>query len=211
LTRSGNKTDFKFNPDQKKRKHTDVQGFTKVFYKRHFIKPTRSKWHKTYREYYRRRSAPNVDDPDDGEMHHDAGEMHPDAEEMEVERDPVSESIRLDIQDELLDVTVEAVPSFEVDDGEEEEEDGEDDGEEQLDDVNVPKVPLWYVNAVMKKAWEGASQSQRDAVEKYKKAAITDDEMELEAVEGEDNERKVTRLKSLLRFVLSYYSYYLPR
>ena len=87
-------------------------------------------------------------------------------------------------------------------DGQEDEDQAEEDAELFSDEVgvNLPKVAVWYRNAVMKNIWEKASPSQRDAVEQYKTKEdmddVGDDSME-------DDERKVKRLQNLIKFVTS--------
>jgi hypothetical protein len=81
-------------------------------------------------------------------------------------------------------------------------EDFEENDEDQ-EEADVPKVPIWYRNAVMKKMWEKASPSQKDNVEQWKIV----DESKMEELAGDeaddemDDQQKVTRLEEVLRFV----------
>ena len=73
----------------------------------------------------------------------------------EIERQ-VTDSIRNDIKAGLVDLTV--TMAFLVEGDKEEEEDTK-----LLSDkasVNLPKVPIWYRNAVMGNLWKEASPSQ---------------------------------------------------
>jgi len=128
----------------------------------------------------------------------------------------VNDSIRMDVTAGLLDITIPAGTEVDGDTGDEEGGDdigeGEDEDKEVEDPstgVMVPGVPLWYRNAVMKRLWENASESQKDAVERYKMecgrktAALADVEMS-EGLE-EDGLHKVTRLESVIRSVTSYH------
>jgi hypothetical protein len=174
---------------------SDVQAFSKVYYKKYYKKPVTSKWCNTYIAHHHRIKG-------------DLGSTVVDEKNMEQQ---VSESIWNDHIAGLLDVTIDAVSGA---NGEEDgDEDDEDDGEDQnqkdtrlfSDGVNLPQVPLWYRNALTRDVWEQAGPSQKDAVEKYKNhgrktAALGGDE----TGEGEDDQQKVTRLGAILRFITSY-------
>jgi hypothetical protein len=89
----------------------------------------------------------------------------------------------------------------EVEDDEGQDRAEDDEGQDRV--VNLPKVPIWYQNAVTKKLWEEASPSQKNAVEKYKEndrktSSLVDDNM------GEDDRQKVTRLEEVVLFVTSH-------
>jgi hypothetical protein len=189
---------FIFKDDHKRL--SDTQAFSKVYYQSYYKKPITTKWYNTYLAYYHRiEEDPDltVDDP------------------MTMEQQ-VNDSIRMDVTAGLLDITIPAGTEVDGDTGDEEGGDdigeGEDEDKEVEDPstgVMVPGVPLWYRNAVMKRLWENASESQKDAVERYKMecgrktAALADVEMS-EGLE-EDGLHKVTRLESVIRSVTSYH------
>jgi hypothetical protein len=162
---------------------SDVQGFTKLFYPS-YTRSTRSKWRETYHAF-RRAKVGSVANPED------------------IDRE-VGRSILKAFQDGQLDLTV--PEDFGAEDDNVEEEGGNDqddeDPETSSDEVHLPKVPLWYMNAVMAEVWKEASQSQQDAVREYKKTSrMAVDGMEVD--ENEDMENKVTRLERVLKFVTS--------
>jgi hypothetical protein len=183
---------FKFNDEHKRL--SDAQSFSKVYYTGYYKKPIRSKWCNTYIAYHRC-------------IKEDLGSTVVDEKNMEQQ---VSDSIRKDLAAGVLDITVVAASGANGNNlkgeeaGDEDiEEDGKDQNQEDTglssDGVNLPQVPIWYRNGAMKKAWEKASSSQKDAVEEYKNrgrktAALEDDE-------EEDDQQKVTRLESILRSV----------
>ena len=74
-----------------------------------------------------------------------------------------------------MDITIPAGTEVDGDTGDEEGGDDTGEGEDKDKEVEdpstgvmVPGVPLWYWNAVMKRLWENASESQKDVVERYK-------------------------------------------
>jgi hypothetical protein len=117
----------------------------------------------------------------------------------EIERE-VTDSIRNDIKAGLVDMTVTA--AFSVEGDEEEEEDTELWSDKAS--VDLPKVPVWYRNAVMGNLWEEASPSQWDTVEQHKKKEEdrekTDDDSDDEM---EDDQHMVKRLQIVMKFVTS--------
>src|SRR6266849_4291024 len=90
-------------------------------------------------------------------------------------------------------------------DGQEDEDQAEEDAELFSDEVsvNLPKVTIWYQNAVMKNIWEKASLSQRDVVEQYKTKDDIDDMGDVGDASMEDDKWKVKRLQNLIKFVAS--------
>lgn len=86
--------------------------------------------------------------------------------------------------------------------------DPDDEVEDQDQEKLVPKVELWYGNAITKYLWDNASPSQREAVEQKRKE-------ENEKIEGwkkmgvpnydadEDDAGKMKRLQAVVEFVVS--------
>lgn len=112
-----------------------------------------------------------------------------------------------------LDITVVARPETDGDtedkddsDGDEEEEEDETLGDEDgsvggndVDQFNIPVLPLWFINAITLNLWSKATPSQRAAVEQRKnakgqKAELSDGEMD-------DDEKRAKRLHDLLRLM----------
>jgi hypothetical protein len=118
----------------------------------------------------------------------------------EIERE-VTDSIRNNIKAELVDMTV-AVASL-VEGDKEEEEDTKLWSDEAS--VDLPKVPVWYRNAVMGNLWEEASPSQQDAVEQHKKKEEDREKMDDDSDnEMEDDQHMVKRLQIVMKFVTSW-------
>ena len=137
----------------------------------------------------------------------------------------VNNAIRKDLHTGGLDITVTVASEVEGDEGgEEANEDTEgdegrdwkvedDEGQDQEEDtglsleVNLPRVPIWYKNVVMKKLWKEASLLQKNMVEQYKKneakktLTLMDNEM------GEDDRHKVTQLEEVVLFITSHIWY----
>ena len=113
----------------------------------------------------------------------------------------VNDSIRKDLVARLLDITLTVASEANSDNWKKE--DGEDQNKEDTGlssgGVNLPRVPLWYRNAEMKKLWDNASPSQKESVEEYKNrggktAALEGDE----TGEAEDDQHKVMWLQGIL-------------
>jgi hypothetical protein len=118
----------------------------------------------------------------------------------EIERE-VTDSIRNNIKAELVDMTVAVASSVEGD--KEEEEDTKLWSDEAS--VDLPKVPVWYRNAVMGNLWEEASPSQQDAVEQHKKKEEDREKMDDDSDnEMEDDQHMVKRLQIVIKFVTSW-------
>jgi hypothetical protein len=124
--------------------------------------------------------------------------------EAEALEKQVQDSIRNDLGIGLLDITVIAID----DDVDETEDDGDEEKEDEDEDdlINVPKVAVWYRNAVMKKLWANASPSQKDAVEHYKEEdEETDEDPDDETGDGNGVQRKqVKRLQEVMRYVITW-------
>lgn len=132
----------------------------------------------------------------------------------------VRESIRNALREGQLDLTIAASPGAEDDeeddvdfDAENDENEGGDSGAknsdappgesrscETDDSVKVPKVAVWYRNAIMRDLWENASSSQRDAVERHKRKQKGEETDEDDDEMG-DGEKQAKRLRDIMRFV----------
>jgi hypothetical protein len=175
---------------------SDANAFSKLFY--HLYKArVRQKWQETYRDYY------NLERP------------HADEDSIEV-----CNLIRGDLMAGDLDITL--PDSTGGDDalqggseGEEQEVDGEevDASPQAHDDIRVPKVAVWYQNAVVNVLTVNASPSQKDAMKKYKlrfKGGQRVDSVG-EAEEAEETEEeRANRLNGILRFVLHVLNHVFP-
>jgi hypothetical protein len=133
-----------------------------------------------------------------------------DAKEIEKQ---VNDSIRENLRTGQLDITVAAATAscVEGDKGEGEEDEYQDqEGDIKLssdeDSTTLPKVAVWYRNAVMKNLWENASPSQRDKVEQYKKKVEDKEEMGDNSNNemGDDDyaQHKVNRLQKVIKFMI---------
>lgn len=68
------------------------------------------------------------------------------------------------------------------------------DEDDALDeDIDVPKLPIWYQNAVIAELWRTASPSQRLGVENYEEEE--DEEEDTETMDGAEQ----ARLRNILR------------
>jgi hypothetical protein len=129
----------------------------------------------------------------------------------------VQESIKKDLDAGSLDLTIVVSPEagddgINNDDAEGNKEDQQKDSGEngdvppgdnqgdQSSDVHVPKVAIWYQNAIMNKLWEDADPSQIEAVEQMNNLDEGEGEMVID--EMEDDEKKTKRLRGMMRFVM---------
>jgi hypothetical protein len=182
-TQAKKRSPFEFKKETKKL--SDLQCFTKLYYRRYYKKSTQIKWCDTYPTFHRRTREELV-------LAVAGAETDTDTDENGMEK-KVGESMREAHQDGLLDVTVAAASVAEVDDGEEENLEAR----TSPDGIKLPRVPIWYMNAVMQHALEGASLSQQNAVEDYK----TENCKKTAAKAGDETEApedKVTRLERVI-------------
>jgi hypothetical protein len=126
----------------------------------------------------------------------------------------VHDTMREALRAGLLDITIAESPNDAEDDNAEEaqeDEGGEDEegypgddpmaGETQ-DGFRVPKVAVWYRNAVMRELWMKASPSQRDAVEEHKKREADSEETDdSDDNIADDDKKRAKRLRDIMRFV----------
>ena len=183
-----------FQLKQDTRKLSDVQRFSKLYHC-YYGEGVSSKWRETYLDHYKRVTEDLT---------------LTDATEIEKQ---VIISIKNDLEDGLLDMAVAATSCVEGNEGEEgvpsDEASNEASNEDSNEDsneasVNLPKVGIWYRNAVMRELWKNATPSQRYAIEQHKKK-----EDEKKAVDGpkdemgdDDNpQHKVKRLRGVIELV----------
>ena len=130
-----------------------------------------------------------------------------DSTDVKVLDKKVNDSIRKELRAGQLDITVTAAGGAEDDEDEDDDEDERDD-EKDDDDITseapkVPKVAVWYRNAVMAELWTRASPSQRDAVQKHKmeEGEETDEIEEFSDDEAEHEQKQTKRLEEITRHV----------
>jgi len=123
----------------------------------------------------------------------------------------VYDSIRKELRAGQLDIMVTAAGRPEDDEDEDDDEDERDDDEkdddkkdissEALTEIKVPKVAIWYRNAVMVELWMRASPSQRDAVKQHKmEEGEETDEIE-EFSDDKAEHKQIKRLQEITRYV----------
>lgn len=165
------------------RKLSETNRFSKLFYKSRYKKPLASKWKETYLSYYERMKDALTDTDTNG-----------------VEKQ-VSDAIRSDLSARLLDITIVAAPEESEDverkeDTERDEDAGSEEAEssedENEDKIKLPRVPVWYRNALLKELLDNASPSQKEAVERYE---------EERAHQAQDPNNQNERLLDIARFV----------
>jgi len=184
------------------RRLSDVQRFSKLYYAPLYRKAVTQKWRETYRIHYER--AMNDESEANKRM---------DAVDAAIFIKGVHDSMREALKAGLLDTTITESPddpegdnareTQEDEGGEDEEGYPEDDpmaGEIQ-DGFRVPKVAVWYRNAVMRELWMKASPSQRDAVEEHKKREADGEETDDSDDDIGDDKKRAKRLQDIIRFV----------
>lgn len=150
--------------------------------------------------------------------------------QQELETDPnpdfdevAQENIRQALRDNELDIMLVVSPEAgdtEDDDARESDEEGEKQvetekgnrtladedenegvaGEYDDDEFRIPKVPVWYRNAIMRDLWLNATASQQAAVEQHKK---NEAEGVVEEIDDgmNDDEKQAKRLQGIIRLV----------
>ncbi len=197
--KNGKREGFKFV--QARKKLSDRQYFSKIYY-HHYKETIASVWDNiyiTYRHHLKKDSDSTVAGVKElsDSIRKDLG-----AKRLHITvaaESGIEGKIEVDIGIEIIDknkVKVEVDEDKDMPnpdeympdpDGDIEENDGDQDQEEE----DVPKVPIWYQNVMMKKIWEKARPWQKDEVKQYKineskTAEVAGDEME------EDEQQKVT-------------------
>jgi hypothetical protein len=79
--------------------------------------------------------------------------------------------IKKDFDAKLLDRAISSEDGDEDSDGES----WEDEDEDENKNMKVPRVAVWYRNALLREVWETASPSQWEAVEQYQEEEADDD------------------------------------
>jgi hypothetical protein len=137
---------------------------------------TQSKWRDVYLTYYRQMEGSGSNDAD--------------ADAFQEEK--VCQIVKEEFNDDKLDLALPAASEIDDDNGEEEEKDS--------DGVTIPRIPLWFINAVMAEASLKASPEEREAAEEFKDRRKTVMAARPSA-EDETEQDKVARLEFVLEFV----------
>jgi hypothetical protein len=131
------------------------------------------------------------------------------ADAKKIERQ-VIKAIKTDHSAGLLDLTIVTAEAGDEEVDDQDRQSGETDvSSDEVDSYKVPKVPIWYYNAVTGEAWNQASPEQKAETEKYKMESdkamkLADGPMLVDGeivVEGDTEETRVARLETVLKFV----------
>lgn len=185
----GSRTRGFFSTKRESKKLSDQQIFSKLYYAL-YKEPIKKKWRQTYITFYKEA----IDDLPDTTI--DAVKC------VELDKD-VHELIRNCLKDGSIstDILPEDVEAHQNQaGGEDNEDDGPDAGE---DGTRVPKVPVWYCNAIMKDLLENASPLERDAIEDFRRTPEEDGEG---AADESIEEQKVKRLRDIIRYDFACYN-----
>jgi hypothetical protein len=185
-----------FTLKQEPKQLSNAQCFLKLYYLQ-YKKSIKARWQEAYLAHYKC-------------VMEDSAEI-----DVKALAKQVSESIRKDLQARLLNITVTATSEGDDDVGKGEDDEDGNDGCQEVEDLDddshksviMPKVAVWYWNAVVGNLWANATPSQQDAVKWHRQqeeeGEETDEDLDNELEDGEGAQQKqVKQLQEVITYVI---------